>query len=165
MRRIITIVAAGVALAAVPAMAHPGGGVGMGGGMGAGGGMGPPMDPGSRIGHGLDTAAQHGQADEHLDKAREATSRARERVQLHRVTRDQLQTGLTVRDSSGHRIGSLTSVTGDTARVTRGDKVYDLPVSQLYNPASRKAKEIVTTVPRASLTARSKASASSGVGD
>ncbi|MFM5917518.1 MAG: hypothetical protein ACKOOL_08300 [Novosphingobium sp.] len=81
------------------------------------------------------------------------------------VTSDQVTTGLVVRDQRGQRIGTVSSVSGNTALVVSGNRTYSVPLTDLYTSTTGNANGLVSSVPRAQLTGKvnAKASAKSAV--
>jgi len=102
------------------------------------------------------------------DKAQRTTDRATSKLSdsdLTLVTSDQVTAGLVVRDQRGQRIGTVSSVSGDTATVVSGKRSYSVPLSSLYTSTTGKANTLISSVPRAQLTGKvnAKANAKSAV--
>ena len=93
-----------------------------------------------------------------------ATDRAMAAANLTLVTRQQVQTGLVVRDLRGQRIGTVSSLDARTAIVVSGNRKYRVPLTALYRrttaTATAAANGLVSSIPRARLTAQVNARAS-----
>ena len=76
------------------------------------------------------------------------------------VTREQVRTGLVVRDERGQRIGTVSRVSGDQALVVSGNRTYSVPLANLYRRTTGAANGLVSSIPRAQLTAKVNAKAS-----
>ena len=110
----------------------------------------------------LDTA---GTVSHHVNNAATRTVDATQRVADHAmananltlVTRQQVQTGLVVRDMRGQRIGTVSAIDANTAIVVSGNREYRVPLSALYHRTSAAvngaASGLVTSIPRARLSA------------
>lgn len=164
MRKTIALLAATATLSiAAPALAQLGGTVGN-----ATGSIGSTT--GTAVGATAGTTLDTGKAvDQTLDRAGTAVHQADGTVQqqvdrtaMRAVASGDLQTGLKVTDSEGKSIGTVQSVSGDTAVIADGSKVYNVPVSDLYAKGSGKVKKVSTLVPRASLDTQAKAAADTG---
>ena len=78
------------------------------------------------------------------------------------VTREQVRPGLVVRDKRGQRIGTVARVEGNQAVVVSGNRLYRVPLLALYRRTTGAANGLVSSIPRAQLTARVNAKASTG---
>ena len=87
-----------------------------------------------------------------------ATDRAMAAANLTLVTRQQVQTGLVVRDMRGQRIGTVSRIDANSAIVVSGNRQYRVPLAALYHrttaAANGAANGLVTSIPRARQTAR-----------
>lgn len=85
------------------------------------------------------------------------TDRAMAAANLTLVTRQQVRTGLVVRDMRGQRIGTVSSLDANSAIVVSGNRMYHVPLTALYRratvAANGAANSLVTSIPRARLTA------------
>lgn len=169
-----TLAAGTLAIAATPAMAQLGGTLGgtVGGAVsGTTATVGGAGSASTHIGTGLDTAATAGSAMDHVgtavDKTDKAASKTSEPRSMRVATSDQLSSGVTVRDASGNEIGTISSVTGDTALVANKGQTYRVPLSELYAKGSGKVKEVTSRLPAAELSADAHAGAhgSASTGD
>ena len=113
---------------------------------------------------GVDTAAAAGTAARVSTAATAAgsrpvgiTQRALDRSMaadnLSLATRQQVRTGLVVRDTRGQRIGTVSSLDADSAIVVSGKRLYHVPLDALYTRGTGAVTSLVTSVPRAQLTA------------
>ena len=86
------------------------------------------------------------------------TERAMANANLTLATRQQVQTGLVVRDMRGQRIGTVSSVNANSAIVVSGNRMYRVPMTALYHRTSAAvngaANGLVSAIPRARLTAQ-----------
>lgn len=155
---------AAAALTATPAMAQLAGGLGgtVGGavnGTGAAvgstvnGGVDATVDPAGTV------SSATGRVGNVVNRADSAAQNRVDATSLSLATAQQLQSGIKVRDSQGHMIGTVQRVDGSNAVVVSGSKLYNVPVSQLYAKSAGKVNEVVSKVPKASLTAQANASA------
>lgn len=165
MRKIQTLMLAAAAMAvSAPAVAQLGGAVGgvtgsVGGAVS--GGVNTTVDPvtttADTVGRTTDTVGGV------VNKADSTVQSRVDNTRLSAVSAQDVTAGLKVRDSNGHSIGTVQSISGDQALVADGSKVYNVPVSQLYARGAGKARQLMTKVPRASLTAQANANANSAV--
>ena len=85
------------------------------------------------------------------------TERAMANANLTLATRQQVQTGLVVRDMRGQRIGTVSSVNANSAIVVSGNRMYRVPLTALYHRTTAAvngaANGLVSSIPRARLTA------------
>jgi hypothetical protein len=145
MRKSITMLALGACLAATPALAQ----VNLGGRVGVGANVG--VDTGRTLDHVRGT----------LDRTVEATDRTVNReLRRDRVvaTRADVRAGVVVRDSSGHRVGTVQSVSGGSVLVVQGNRAMRVPLASLY----RSSSGLVTSVSRARLRASAETRADAG---
>lgn len=149
MRKTFVLLAAGTALLALPALAqlNTGGAadVNVGGQVG--------VNPGGVVGSVTDPVGQT------VDRVDGAVNNAADATGLALATREQVSTGAEIRDSRGNSIGTVQSIDGETAIVTRGSKLYHVPLSGIYHSAAGKTHGLVTKVPRADIKAHAAAAA------
>ena len=92
-----------------------------------------------------------------VNTTQRATDRAMAASNLTLVTRQQVQTGLVVRDMRGQRIGTVSRIDANSAVVVSGQRQYHVPLTALYHrttgAVSGAANGLVTSIPRARLTA------------
>ena len=62
-----------------------------------------------------------------------ATDRAMAASNLTLVTRQQVQTGLVVRDTRGQRIGTVSRIDANSAVVVSGNRQYHVPLKLYFN--------------------------------
>lgn len=147
MRKTLIILAATSALAATPALAQVG--VGLGGGVNTG----VNVDTSRTVGDGLDTV---GRTVDRTDRTVNRTlGRTMER-ELRVATSADVQAGASVRDSRGRRVGTVTGVSGGAALVVDNNRTYQVPLSALY----RRGRGLVTNLSRAQLEASGSVSGS-----
>ena len=93
-----------------------------------------------------------------VNATQRATDRTMAAANLSLVTRQQVQTGLVVRDMRGQRIGTVSRIDANSAVVVSGNRMYRVPLAALYHrttaAANSAANGLVTSIPRARLTAR-----------
>ena len=99
-----------------------------------------------------------------IDGTQRVADRTMHASSLTLVTRQQVQTGLVVRDTRGQRIGTVSRVEANSALVVSGNRMYRVPLSALYHrttgAVNGAANGLVTSIPRARLTAHVAARAS-----
>ena len=155
--RFVALGLAGAALAASPAAAQlglglggqPGGGVSVGGNVGAGANVG--VNPGAALGTVGNT----------LDRTVNTLDRTANRAldsELRLATGADLQSGAVVRDQNGHSIGTVQSVSGSTAVVVRNGQMLHVPLAALYHGSSG----LMTKLSKTQLRAMANAHASAG---
>ena len=92
-----------------------------------------------------------------VDATQRVTDRTLANANLTLATRQQVQTGLVVRDMRGQRIGTVSALDAKTAIVVSGTREYRVPLSALYHRTSAAvngaASGLVTSIPRARLSA------------
>ena len=146
MHKSLTLLSAGAALFAAPALAQV---VGVGG------------QVGGQVG--VDAGAQLGTAGDRLagtvDRVDTTLNRTVDATNLSIASREQVRAGAEIRDGSGSSIGTVQSVEGDTAVVVRGGKLYNIPLSEIYRDASSTTTRLVTKGARADIKARAAAGA------
>jgi hypothetical protein len=76
------------------------------------------------------------------------------------ASRTDVRSGVVVRDGRGGRVGTVQSVSGNTAVVVQGNRTYRVPLSALY----RSGRGLVTSLSRAELRASADARASARAG-
>ena len=100
----------------------------------------------------VDTAATSA-----VNATQRVTDRTMANANLTLVTRQQVRTGLVVRDMRGQRIGTVSSIDAGSAIVVSGNRQYRVPLASLYRratvAANGAANGLVTSIPRARLTA------------
>jgi len=136
MRKSITLLALGATLASSAALAQ----VSVGGRVGVGANV--RVDTGRTLDHVRGT----------LDRTVERTDRAVNReLRRDRVvaTRADVRAGVVVRDRSGHRVGTVQSMSGGSVLVVQGNRAMWVPLASLY----RSSNGLVTDVSRARLRA------------
>ena len=142
MRTSIRIFALGTALAATPALAQVG--VGLGGRVGAN--------------VGVDTGRTVDGVRGTLDRTVDATDRTVNRTlnrDLRVASSADVRSGIVVRDSRGQRVGTVQSVHAGTAIVVQGNRRMHVPLASLY----RSGSGLVTNISRARLRADAQADA------
>jgi len=132
---------------ALPAAAETGAAVGST----VNGGVDATVDPAGTV------SSATGRVGNVVNRADSAAQNRVDATSLSLATAQQLQSGIKVRDSQGHMIGTVQRVDGSNAVVVSGS--YNVPVSQLYAKSAGKVNEVVSKVPKASLTAQANASA------
>lgn len=142
MRKTISILALGAAFAATPALAQ----VNVGGQVGAG--VGVRVDPGRAVGDVTRTV------DRTVDRADRTVNRTLDR-DVRVGARADVRTGATVRDSRGHRIGTVARVRGNAAVVVQGGRTFHVPLASLY----RSGSGLVTSLTREQIRADASANA------
>ena len=147
MRKTFVLLAASTALLAMPALAQLGtvADVNVGGQVG--------VDPGTAVGSVTDPVGQT------VDRVDGTVNNAADATGLALATREQVSTGAEIRDSRGNSIGTVQSIDGETAMVTRGGKMYHVPLSGIYHSAAGKTRGLVTKMPRADIKAHTAAAA------
>ena len=150
------------ALIALPASAQLAGTLGGTVNTGVNAGVNTGVNTAQTTGTVLNTAGTVGN---HVDSAvtgavngtQRVTERAMANANLTLATRQQVQTGLVVRDMRGQRIGTVSSVNANSAIVVSGNRMYRVPLTALYRratvAANGAANSLVTSIPRAGLTA------------
>ena len=112
---------------------------------------------------GVDTAAAAGTAgrvttaastagSRSVGTAERALGRSMAAANLSLATRQQVRTGLVVRDTRGQRIGTVSSLDANSAIVVSGNRMYHVPLGALYTRSTGAVTSLVTSVPRAQLT-------------
>ena len=81
-----------------------------------------------------------------------ALGRSMAAANLSLATRQQVRTGLVVRDTRGQRIGTVSSLDANSAIVVSGNRMYHVPLGALYKRGNDAVTSLVTSVPRARLT-------------
>lgn len=147
MRKTFVLLAASTALLATPALAQPGtvADVNVGGQVG--------VDPGAAVGGVTDRVGQT------VDRVDGTVNSAADATGLTLATREQVSTGAEISDNRGKSIGTVQSIDGETAVVTRGGKQYHVPLSGIYHSTAGKTDGLVTKVPRADIQAHAAAAA------
>ena len=115
--------------------------------------MGTAADPGTAVGSVTDPVGQT------VDRVDGTVNNAADATGLALATREQVSTGAEIRDSRGNSIGTVQSIDGETAMVTRGGKMYHVPLSGIYHSAAGKTRGLVTKMPRADIKAHTAAAA------
>ena len=154
MRKLALIALAGTTLAASPAAAQLGVGVGAGVNVGAGVGV----DTGRTVGSVVDAVDRT--AARAVDRTDRIATRTINGTEVTLVTASQVRTGAEVRDRRGQRIGTVSRLVGNAAVVVSGRNAYHVPLSALYRRTSGTARHLVTSLPRAQLTGHANAQAS-----
>ena len=176
MRNFIILFGSAAALASVPAAAQLGGTVG--------GAVGGTVNAATRPVSGeaqtrtdatvntrVDTAPVLDSAGRVITKAGNAGGRVVDHTQhvAHKtvnttsvavVTHEQVTSGLVVRDERGQRIGTVARVEGNQALVVSGGRTYSVPLANLYRRTTGAAGVLVSSIPRAQLSAKVNARAS-----
>jgi hypothetical protein len=110
------------------------------------------LDTAGRVTSGVNSAATRT-----VDATQRVTDRTLTAANLTLATRQQVQTGLVVRDMRGQRIGTVSAIDANTAIVVSGNREYRVPLSALYHRTSAAvngaASGLVTSIPRARLSA------------
>lgn len=152
MRNLAFLAAAAAVMVAVPASAQL-----VGGSANANASTGVGLDTGRALGGVLDTTDRA--ASRAVNAADRIATRTINGTKVALVTRNQVTAGTVVRDSRGQRIGTISRIDGDAAVVVSGQRAYHVPLSQLYRRTTGTARHLVTSVPRAQLTAHANAQA------
>lgn len=145
MRKAFTLVAAGAAILAAPAIAQVGGVVG------------GTVDTTAQVGTGTvgNTATRiTGQVGNTVDRVDGTVNRKLDATNLTLATRDQVRAGAQVTDGTGNSVGTVQSIDGDNAIVVGGGKLYNIPLASLYSQTEGVTATLVTKLPRADLKAR-----------
>jgi hypothetical protein len=140
MRYRTTLLAAGAALLATPALAQV------------------DVGAGAKVGVGVNTGGVTGAVQGTADRAVDAVDRAADRAanNLQVATRADVTAGATVSDSNGLSLGTVQSLSADTAIITSGNNRVGVPISSLY----RGAKGLVVPMTQAEFNAAIQAQAS-----
>ena len=174
MRNFIILFGSAAALSAVPASAQLGGTLGGAVNGTVNGSVGAVTSPvnanantrvDTTVNARVDTAPVLDSAGRVVDHTQHAVARAVNTTSVNStsvavVTREQVRTGLVVRDERGQRIGTVSRVSGDQALVVSGNRTYSVPLANLYRRTTGAANGLVSSIPRAQLTARVNARAS-----
>lgn len=150
MRKTFILAAAAGLFSATPAFAQ----ISLGGSGSVTGGVG--VDTGRTVG------GVTGTLDRTIDRTDRAVNRTVDRTlenDLRVATSADLSAGAGVRDRRGNRVGTVASVSGDTAIVVDGNRRYHVPVAALY----RGARGLVSNMTRAELRAHAAAQGGASV--
>lgn len=79
------------------------------------------------------------------------------------AAREDVRAGAIITDMNGNSIGTVQSVQGDTAVIVDGGKLYNVPLSELYRNASDRASALVSKVPPVAVGASASAEADAAV--
>lgn len=153
MRYSIKTLALGAALIATPALAQVN--VGLGGQAGGNVGVGVGVSPGGTIDSVTGTVDRTVGA---VDRTINRTADSALGSDLRLATTADLTAGATVRDGSGRKIGTVQSVHGDMAVVSKGGKSLHVPLASLY----RSSTGLVTKLSKTQLQAAAQAHAHAG---
>lgn len=144
MRHTLTLLAAGTALLAAPALAQLGtdgvANVNLVGQVG--------VNPAGTV---RDVTAPVGDTVERVDRT---VKKALDPATLTLATREQVRAGAEIYDTSGNSVGTVQSIDGGTAIVVRDGKLYDVPLSAIYHNAADRAHALVTKLPGTEIKAR-----------
>lgn len=154
MRKITLLAASAAILAALPAYAQLTGPISGTLGTTVQAGVNTTIDTARTTDAVLNTAART------ADTTQRVADRTMGTTSLVLVTRQQVQTGLVVRDTRGQRIGTVSRLDGNSAVVVEGRRSYHVPLSALYRRTTGAAGSLYSTIPRAQLTAHVNAKAS-----
>lgn len=141
MRKALTLIAAGAAILATPAIAQVGGSVDATVGAGAGPLAGTVGDVTGQVGNTVDRV--DGAVNGTIDSAK-----------LVVATREQVRAGAQVTDTSGNSVGTVQSVDGDNAVIVDGGKLYNIPLAALYSKADSVTGPLVTKLSKTEIRAR-----------
>lgn len=141
MRKALTLIAAGAAILATPAIAQVGGSVDATVGAGAG-----PLA--GTVG---DVTGQVGNTVGRIDGAVNGTI---DSAKLVVATREQVRAGAQVTDTAGNSVGTVQSVDGDNAVIVDGGKLYNIPLAALYSKADSVTGPLVTKLSKTEIRAR-----------
>ncbi|WP_374524245.1 hypothetical protein [Sphingopyxis sp.] len=143
MHKALTLLAAGAAILAVPALAQVGGTVG--------GSVDTTVDTGPVAGTVGNVTGQVGKTVEHVDGA---VNGAIDSTKLVVATREQVRAGAQIVDTQGNSVGTVQSIDGANAVIVDGGKLYNIPLAELYSKAASVTGPLVTKLPRAEIRAR-----------
>lgn len=153
MRFSVRFLALGAVVAASPAMAQLGLGLGGQGGLGAT--VGGNVGAGANVGGVVNGVT--GSLDNSVNRLdRTANGALGGTAGLQAATSADLESGAVVRDKRGHSIGVLQSVQGNVAVVAKGGQMLHVPLAALY----RNASGLVTSMTKAQIAASASANAS-----
>lgn len=145
MRKALTLLAAGAAIAAFPAWAQVGGVVG------------GTVDTTAQVGTGTvgnTVGTVTGRVGSGVDAVDGTVNKKLDATKLTLATREQIRAGAQVTDRAGNGIGTVQSVDGENAVVVDGGKLYNIPLGTLYSHAEGAAGTLVTKLPKADIDAR-----------
>lgn len=148
MHKALTLLAAGAAILATPALAQVGGTVG--GSVDTTVGTGPVADTVGNV------TGQVGKTVEHVDGA---LNGAIDSTKLVVATREQVRAGAQIVDTKGNSVGTVQSIDGANAVIVDGGKLYNIPLAEVYSKADSVTGPLVTKLPKAEIRARVQGSA------
>jgi hypothetical protein len=148
MRKALTLIAAGAAALAAPAIAQ----VGVGGTVDAtvGAGTGPV---GGTVGAVTD------QVGDTVDRVDGTVNGTIDETKLVIAAREQVRAGAQVTDIAGNSVGTVQSIDGDNAVIVDGGKLYNIPLAALYSKANSVTGPLVTKLSKAEIRANAHGSA------
>ena len=144
MRKALTLIAAGAAALAAPAIAQ----VGVGGTVDA------------TVGAGTGTVgAVTDQVGDTVDRVDDTVNGTIDETKLVVAAREQVRAGAQVTDTAGNDIGTVQSIDGDNAVIVDGGKLYNIPLAALYSKADSVTGPLVTKLSKAEIRANAHGSA------
>ena len=144
MRKPLTLIAAGAAALAAPAIAQ----VGVGGTVDA------------TVGAGTGTVgAVTDQVGDTVDRVDDTVNGTIDETKLVVAAREQVRAGAQVTDTAGNDIGTVQSIDGDNAVIVDGGKLYNVPLAALYSKADSVTGPLVTKLSKAEIRANAHGSA------
>ncbi|MCW0198566.1 hypothetical protein [Sphingopyxis sp.] len=146
MRKPLTLIAAGAAALAAPAIAQ----VGVGGTVDATLGTGPVA---GTVGNVTD------QVGDTVGRVDDTVNGTIDETKLVVAAREQVRAGAQVTDTAGNDIGTVQSIDGDNAVIVDGGKLYNIPLAALYSKADSVTGPLVTKLSKAEIRANAHGSA------
>ncbi len=146
MRKALTLIAAGAAALAAPAIAQ----------VGVGGTVDAAVGTGSATGTVGNVTDQVGDTVGRVDDTVNGTI---DETKLVVAAREQVRAGAQVTDTAGNDIGTVQSIDGDNAVIVDGGKLYNIPLAALYSKADSVTGPLVTKLSKAEIRANAHGSA------
>lgn len=151
MRTTFTLIAAGTALLAAPAVAQ----------LGADGVANINLVGQVGIKPGNTVSTLTNPVGGTVDRVDGAVDKAVDGSKLTLATREQVRAGAELYDTGGNSVGTVQSIDGDTAIVVRDGKLYNVPIAQIYHGAVGKTHGLVTKLSSTEIEARTTAAVES----
>ncbi len=146
MRKALTLIAAGAAALAAPAIAQ----------VGVGGTVDAAVGTGSATGTVGNVTDQVGDTVGRVDDTVNGTI---DETKLVVAAREQVRAGAQVTDTAGNDIGTVQSIDGDNAVIVDGGKLYNIPLAALYSKADSVTGPLVTKLSKTEIRANAHGSA------
>lgn len=154
MQKALTLLAAGAAILAAPALAQVGGTVG--------GSVDTTVGTGPVAGTVGNVTGQVGKTVEHVDGA---VNGAIDSTKLVVATREQVRAGAQIVDTKGNSVGTVQSIDGANAVIVDGGKLYNIPLAEIYSKADSVTGPLVTKMARSEIRASVHGGAAAGTHD